>query len=437
MADARNAALVALEKCRRSQAWSDAILGTIMDREGLHGKERSFATILCYGVIQNRILLDYFIDTVSTVSFNHIEPKILDILRISAYQILFLDRVPVPVAVSEGVRLCKVCGAARASGFVNAVLRKLANDTPTLPDDNSPETLSIRFSHPLWLVQLYINRLGIDETTSLLRIQNSTTPITLQVNTLRTDTVSLYLELQDAGLSIERHPYLPDCLLLQRGGNIQKLSAFQNGLFYVQDAAAKMAVMAAAPRPGMKILDVCAAPGGKSFAAAILGEKVSILSCDIHENKLKRIHEGADRLGLYQISTAPFDARHFQQDFHERFDLVIADVPCSGLGVIRKKPDIRYKDPVDFSSFPEIQSTILKNVSRYVAPDGVLLYSTCTVRKEENEEVVSSFMADDERFESVDFELPYVGWSSLGMMQLWPHRHETDGFFIAKMRRRR
>ena len=140
---------------------------------------------------------------------------------------------------------------------------------------------------------------------------------------------------------------------------------------------------------------------------------------------------------MYQISTAPFDARHFQQDFHERFDLVIADVPCSGLGVLRKKPDIRYKDPVDFSSFPEIQSTILKNVSRYVAPDGVLLYSTCTVRKEENEEVVSSFMADDERFESVDFELPYVGWSSLGMMQLWPHRHETDGFFIAKMRRRR
>ena len=435
MADARNAALVALEKCRRADAWSDAVLGSVMDREGLDGRDRAFATVLCYGVLQNLLLLDHLIESVSSVPFRRIEPKVLDILRLSAYQILLLDRVPAAAAVSEGVRLCRSCGVPRAAGFVNAVLRKIAGGAAELPAGSSPEALSLRFSHPLWLVELYIARLGAEETEALLQIQNSAAPVTLQVNTLRTETAILCSDLQSAGLDAVPHPYLADCLLLQRGGNLRRLTAFRNGLFYVQDAAAKMAVIAADPKPGMKILDVCAAPGGKSFAAAILGKDVSILSCDIHENKLRRIREGSERLGITQITAAAYDARSFQPEMEAGFDLVIADVPCSGLGVIRKKPDIRYKDPADFSRFPEIQRAILQNVSRYVALGGILLYSTCTVRREENEDVVTAFLEGNAEFAAEGFELPHIGRVSNGMMQLWPHRHETDGFFIAKLRR--
>lgn len=240
-----------------------------------------------------------------------------------------------------------------------------------------------------------------------------------------------------SGVAAAPHPWLPGCLVLTGTGNLEALPAFQEGLFYVQDAAARLAVVAAAPAPGMRVLDACAAPGGKSFACAIAMEgKGEVVSCDIHPHKETLIRAGADRLGLSIITPATQDAKEYREDWREGFDLVLADVPCSGLGIIRKKPDIRYKDPAPLAGLPAVQQAILENVSRYVRPGGVLLYATCTLLRRENEAVVEAFLDRHHNFTPEALELPGpVGALPTGMATLWPHRHGTDGFFFAKMRK--
>lgn len=434
MGDARSAALLVLEKCRRAGAWSDAVLGSVMDAQKLSGRDRALAAAIAYGVMQNRMLLDHVIAARSTVDMRKIEPKILDLLRIGAYQLLLLDRIPASAAVDSAVQLCRNLGFGHASGFVNAVLRAIAREPDCFPTGQDAASLSLRWSHPQWLTELYLRMLGPEEAADLLRADNDPVPITLQTNLLRTDTETLLNRLLGQGLRCSWHPAVPDCLLLE-GGDVRRLPEYRNGDFYVQDAAARMAVMAAAPQPGQRILDVCAAPGGKTFAAAIASRDTEILACDLHENKLRRIRQGAERLGLERISLRALDARTYVPGYDGRFDLVIADVPCSGLGVIRKKPDIRYKDPKAFAALPPIQRAILENVSRYVKPGGTLLYSTCTILPEENSGVCEAFLAAHPEYVGEDFCLPDGTESRGGMLQLWPQRNGTDGFFIAKMRR--
>ncbi len=439
MPDARLAALTFLEKCRRADAWSDAVLGSVMDSAGLDGRDRGLCTAISYGVMQNRLLLDNAIAAFSAVKVNKLEPKVLDILRISAYQLLFMDRIPVSAAVNEGVKLTKKLGYSRASGLVNAVLRKISANRADLLDPkgrNKAESLSIKYSHPLELVKYFVGQLGEEEAEKLLKCHNESVPISIQVNTLKTTRESLMDRLAEKGIEATAHEFLPNSILLGSTGSVSALPGFAEGEFYVQDCAAFMSVMASEPKAGEKVLDVCSAPGGKSFAAAILGGgEVDIISCDIHENKLKRIRESAQRLGITKLNTLAADGRQFREEFAEAFDLVIADVPCSGLGVIRKKPDIRYKNTSDFEALPSIQLDILKNVSRYVKAGGRILFSTCTVRKEENKDVVEAFLSENECFATEDFSLPMVGASENGMLQLWPQHHGTDGFFIAKLRR--
>ena len=434
MADGRKAALVLLEKCRRSGAWSDAALGSVLDVEGLEGRERAFAAALCYGVLQNRLLLDHVIGQCATISLRKTEPKVLDILRITAYQLLFMDKVPAAAAVDSAVTLSKSLGFARASGFVNAVSRRVAEGAYEIPKGNDSAALSLRYSFPQWLTARLTAFLGAEEAEAFCRLSNEPTPITLQTNTLRTDTPTLLKALQAKGMAVEQHPFVPDCILLQNG-SVTAIPEFHKGHFYVQDAAAKLSVLATAPQKGQRILDVCAAPGGKSFAAAIVSGGAEITACDLHEKKLVRIQQGAERLGIDGITVRAIDARLPCPELDERFDLVIADVPCSGLGVIRKKPDIRYKDPAELGGLPDVQSAILRNVSRYVRPGGTLLYSTCTVLPEENADVCAAFLRDAPSFACDAFSLPGGIESSSGMLQLWPQRHGTDGFFIAKMKK--
>ena len=257
------------------------------------------------------------------------------------------------------------------------------------------------------------------------------------MNTLKTDIEKLLRSFSEKGIDASAHPQLSNCIFLGSTGAVSSLPGFSEGEFYVQDCAAYMAVLAAEPKAGERIIDVCSAPGGKSFVAGILSKgKADIISCDIHENKLKRIRESAARLGLDNIETLAADGREFRPEFEERFDLVIADVPCSGLGVIRKKPDIRFKDLSEFDALPKIQKAILENVSRYVKRGGRIIYSTCTVREEENRAIAETFLAENTDFAAEDFTLPGIGMSEKGMMQLWPQRHGTDGFFIAKFRRK-
>ena len=432
---ARGVALRVLTACEKQGAWSDGFLKKSLRSAGLDGRDAALATRLCFGVLQNRLLLDHYLGRLSTVKLEKMEPAVRNSLRLGAYQVLFLNRVPDHAAVSEAVDLARENSRnPRSAGLINGVLRSLVRQKDSL---ESPKDPAIRYSHPQWLAEAFHSRLGREEAELLMAADNGEPPTCAQVNTIRATTEDVAAALQAEGVEVTLHPWLPDCLLLSHTGSLEELTAFQKGLFYIQDAAARLAVLAAAPRPGIKVLDACAAPGGKSFAAAIaMGGQGSVLSCDIHPHKIELIRAGAKRLGLDCISAELLDGKSCKDEFLDGFDLVIADVPCSGLGIIRKKPDIRYKDPKPLEGLPRVQSAILDNVARYVRPGGALLYATCTLLERENEDVVRSFLGKRKDFTLERAEVPgdFEG-ADTGMVTCWPHRHNTDGFFFAKLRR--
>jgi 16S rRNA (cytosine967-C5)-methyltransferase len=434
----REAALKALAAARKNGAWSDIYLDHLARSGVLSGKEVRLAYRICLGVLQNRTLCIYVIDRVSSVPFRKMQPLVADVLLVSVYQLLFMDRIPSHAAVSEGVELCKKYNGTRAAGLVNAVLRRVAEQGVELLQVQAQgvQRLSLLYSHPLWLVDLYTKRLGLEGCEALLSASNTPCCTDLQVNTLKTDATAELDALLAEHVAVSAHPWLRNCLCAEDIGNIAELSAFKNGHIYVQDAAARLAVCAADLKPGMMVIDGCAAPGGKSFAAAIdMKDQGHIISCDLHAKKLPQIVSGAARLGIKCIETCAVDGRTPVSEWTQKADAVLADVPCSGLGVIRKKPDIRWKDPKPLEALPAIQLAILKNLSAYVKPGGTLLYSTCTVLQRENEDVVLAFLKTAP-FDLQPFVLPGGFQAPDGMITLWPHIHGTDGFFICRMRRR-
>ncbi|OUQ59398.1 16S rRNA (cytosine(967)-C(5))-methyltransferase [Flavonifractor sp. An112] len=434
---AREAALRALVACEQQGAWSDGFLKKILRTAGLDSRDAALTTRLCFGVLQNRLLLDYYLGKLSTVKLEKMEPAVRNALRLGAYQVLFLDRVPDHAAVSEAVDLArKGSKNPRSAGLVNGVLRSLVRQKDSL---EPPEDPAVRYSHPQWLADLFTRRLGREEAAALMAANNGEPPTCAQVNTTKATVEEVTDSLRAEGVEVQPHPWLPNCLLLSHTGSLEELAAFREGLFYIQDAAAKLAVLAADPREGMDVLDACAAPGGKSFAAAIaMWGEGKVVSCDIYPHKMDLIQAGAKRLGLDCITAEVLDGRECKEEFLDGFDLVLADVPCSGLGIIRKKPDIRYKDPKPLEGLPRVQKAILDNVCRYVRPGGVLLYATCTLLERENEDVVRAFLDKHKDFTLERFQVPgdFEG-AREGMVTCWPHRHGTDGFFFAKLRRMR
>lgn len=432
---ARRVALDCLVACERQGAWSDGYLPRAIREAGLDSRDAGLCTQLAFGVQQNLLLLDWYLEQFSTIPVDKLESAIRSDLRLGLYQLLFLDRVPAHAAVSEAVALAKTCSRnPRAAALVNAVLRSAQRAKEEgLP---RPDSLSVRYSHPQWLVEEFERILPQTELEALLGADNAPAATCVQVNTCRFTTREVLAALQMEGIEAQVHPWLPDCLLLQGTGDLERCESFRSGMFYVQDAAARLAVLTAGAQGGMQVLDACAAPGGKSFAAAVaMGDRGEIRSYDIHPKKSKLIQAGAERLRLCSISAGVMDAKTFNQDLEGQFDLVMADVPCSGLGIIRKKPDIRYKDPEALKGLPQVQKDILENVARYVRPGGVLLYATCTLLPRENGEVVEAFLAKEKRFTLESFTLPGPIGTAPGMLTLWPHRHGTDGFFMAKLRR--
>ena len=433
---AREVALRALVACEKQGAWSDGFLKKTLKTAGLDSRDAALATRLCFGVLQNQLLLDHYLGKLSTVRLEKMEPAVRNSLRLGAYQVLFLDRVPDHAAVSEAVDLArKGSKNPRSAGLVNGVLRALARQKDSLEPPTDP---AVRYSHPQWLADLFTRRLGREEATALMAANNGEPPTCAQVNTIRATVEEVTDSLRAEGVEVQPHPWLPNCLLLSHTGSLEELTAFREGLFYIQDAAAKLAVLAAGPRAGRDVLDACAAPGGKSFACAIaMEDRGGVFSCDIHSHKMALIDAGARRLGLTCIHAAVQDAKARREGWTEGFDLVLADVPCSGLGIIRKKPDIRYKDPAPLKGLPAVQGDILDNISGYVKPGGVLLYSTCTLLERENGAVVDRFLAAHPEYAPEPFVLPGpAGEVPEGRLTLWPHIHDTDGFFIAKLRRR-
>lgn len=435
----RKTALRVLIACRTKGAWADAALKAQIARDGLSGPDAALCSRMVYGVLQNQLLLDFYLGAYCSQPIDHLQSPLSDILRLGAYQILFLDKIPDSAAVNESVNLAKLFKRGQAAGLVNAVLRKIAqhkNDLPAIPDRDPERYLSIQYSHPKWLVKRLMPLLGREETEAFLAANNGIAPLTVQVNPLRTTQAALLEELTVCGVQAVPHAWVPDCLELSGTGDLTALKSFQNGKFLVQDPAARLVSLIADVRPGQKVLDVCAAPGGKSFSCAFaMGNKGRILSCDLHENKLKRVRDGAERLGITCVETTAADGRIFQPEWEEAFDTVLVDAPCSGLGIIRKKPDTRYKKLDDLFALPVIQAAILENAARYVRPGGTLVYSTCTILPTENEEVTAAFLAEHPGFSMDPFSLPQSVGETQGRLTLWPQRHGTDGFYICRMTR--
>ncbi len=440
MPNARETALRTLLACQRQGAWSDGYLKRAVREDGLDRRDAAFCTRLCFGVLQNQLLLDWYVARFSSIRPEKLERAVLIDLRMALYQLMMMDRVPERAAVDEAVSLARrYAKNPRAAGMVNAILRAYLRGRDALPQpagESWGETMSLRYSHPQWLVEEFCARLGERETEALLA-ENNGQPLTeAQVNTLWATVEQVEGSLAAQGVETQRHPWLPGCLLLRGTGDLERLEAWKKGWIYIQDAAAKLAALAVDAKPGERLLDCCAAPGGKSFALDIqMEDRGEVLSCDIHSHKIKLIEAGRDRLGLSAIRPLLQNAAKRREEWTGGFDRVLVDAPCSGFGIIRKKPDIRYKDPGPLSGLPEAQYAVLKNSAEYVRPGGVLVYSTCTLLRRENEGVVERFLAARPEFVPEGFELPGLGRTE-GTITLWPHRQGTDGFFIAKMRKR-
>ena len=435
---ARETALNALIACRKDAAWSNGVLKEYILRDRLDRRDAALAARLCYGVLQNRNKLDFYLKQLLTGKLKDLHPVVHDILHLGLYQIYELDKVPDNAAVSESVDLAKkYCKKQRfAPGLVNGVLRNAVKTKGTLKE---PASLEDQYSHPWELIKLLRDYVGKDRIEMMLRANNEAPQTVIQVNTLKITAEDLQKRLEEEQVSAAPHAWMPDSLVLGSTGDLEKLPSFREGLFYVQDPAAKLSVLCAElPEENIRLLDCCAAPGGKSFASAIaMGGKGSITSCDVHEHKVPLIQKGAARLGIDNLQACQQDASQNVSEWNESFDAVIADVPCSGYGIIRKKPDIRYKNPADMADLPELQLAILKNQARYVKPGGLLMYSTCTLVRAENEGIVEAFLREHTDYYLEPLPLPAVfPKNDSGMLALVPGEYDTDGFFIARMRRK-
>ena len=434
---ARETALEVLIACRKQAAWSNGVLKDYIVRHQLDRRDAALASRLCYGVLQNRNKLDFYLKQLLTGKVKDLHPAVRDILHLGLYQIYEMDKIPDNAAVNESVTLAKkYCKKQRfAPGLVNAVLRNAVRTKGTLKE---PTSLEDRYSHPKELIDLLRKDLGKERLEKMLMANNAQPATVVQVNTLRTTAEALITRLAGEDVQAQPHDWMQDCLVLSGTGNLEKLSAFQEGLFYVQDPAAKLSVLCAQIPADSNLLDCCAAPGGKSFAAAMVMEgKGSITSCDIHQHKTLLIRNGAQRLGLENIQVKQQDATKKNPQWQEAMDVVLADVPCSGYGIIRKKPDIRYKNPETMQELPMLQLQILRNQAEYVKLGGTLLYSTCTVLRRENENVVKAFLEERPDFYLEPLQLPEnFPENRDGMLTLVPGEYDTDGFFIAKLRRR-
>ena len=432
---ARETALNVLIACRKEGGWSNSVLKTYTARDRLDRREAALASHLCYGVLQNRLKLDFYLQQLLTGKVRDLHPAVRDILHLGLYQMRMMDKIPQSAAVNEAVALTKkYCKKNRsAPALVNAVLRRAATETLA-----EPKSYVEQYSHPQALVDMLKSYVGKDRLENMLRANNEIAPMTVQVNTLKTTAAALMSALEAEGVTVQSHSWLADCLVLSGTGSLESLQAFRDGLFYVQDPAAKLSVLCAEIPENARVLDCCAAPGGKSFAAAIaMGGTGAVTSCDIHEHKIPLIQKGAQRLGIENLTALCQDGAVYHPAWQEAMDVVIADVPCSGYGIIRKKPDIRYKDPATMQQLPELQLQILENQSRYVKPGGVLLYSTCTLVRAENEGVVERFLTAHDDFALEALPLPAVfPKNESGMLALIPGQYDTDGFFIARLRKK-
>ena len=409
----------------------------------LDPRDRGFITEIVYGSVKNRGKLDYVLNQFASTKVNKMDKWTRNLLRLSLYQILFLDKVPDSAAVNEAVKLAKHYG--HVDKFVNAVLRNILRgmDAIQWPDKakDPVQYLMVQYSFPQWMVERFIRQYGLEDAERLCDWYNQPAAMWIRTNTLKTTRAELKQILEKEGLTVSESRHTPEGLKIENAVNLHKLKSFQQGLFTVQDESSMLVALAAEPAPGQRVLDVCSAPGGKTtHMAQLMKNKGNIYACDIHKHRLDLIAENCKRLGISNVELVQQDGTKLTKRWQEPFDVVLCDVPCSGLGVLGRRADARWaKESEDIAGLCKIQKKILEEAAQLVVPGGTLIYSTCTIAPEENQEMVESFIREHPEYE-LDETLTDcwldVDKEETGYVQFLPFIDDMDGFFIARMMRR-
>lgn len=432
MGNPRQVAYKALLKIEKDEAFSNLALDGVLSKSELDTRDKSFVSNLFYGVIERKLTLDYNLSLYLTKPIKKLKADVLTIMRMGAYQVLFMDKVPNSACVNESIKLSKSSGCGYASALINAVLRKICDNGLVLPNgEDFTKYISVKYSCQQWLVEKWLNEYGKEDTIAFLESSLRTSDIYIRVNTVKTDAESLISQLNDEGAQAEK-TYNENTLKIKlKGKDVATLESFKLGLFHVQDMASQLCAKALMAEENDTVFDLCSAPGGKAYTVCeMMNNKGKVYCFDIYENRVSLILKGAKRLGLTAIKGAVGDASVYNEKLGLA-DRILCDVPCSGLGIIGRKPEIKYKSEEEISSLHEIQLSIINNASRYLKVGGRLVYSTCTLSKDENEEVCKSFLAQNSNFKP-------VGVFDDGdecMKTLMPHKNESDGFFIACFKR--
>ena len=442
MTNSRKIVFEALIKIEEG-GYSNIVISNALDKNELSDRDRAFSSALFYGVLERAITLDKIISEFSTQKASKLSVYVKTALRMGIYQLVFMDKIPDSAAVNESVNLVKRTKASRYSGFVNGVLRNISRtDKKKLLDfsfvQQTDKRLSFEYSVPDWMAGLFVRNYGESFTRDMLCAFNGRNSTVLRVNTLKIRPEDFVNELINNGISAEISDICKTAVIVEGSGAVDRIYGYNEGLFHVQDTASQLCCEALGVKPGMRLLDICAAPGGKSFTLAEnLKNDGEILSLDLHESKLPLITGGARRLGITCIKTFRNDATVFNGELG-LFDAVLCDAPCSGLGIIAKKPEIRYKNVAILDFLSDMQYVILCNASRYVKRGGRLVYSTCTLNPEENERTAERFLSENREFKPVEI-LPHIKRAfktADNMLTLFPNIHDTDGFFISAFERK-
>lgn len=434
MANARQVAFEALLKTEKNNAYSNIALDVILSKARLDTRDKAFVSALFYGAIERKLTIDYQLSRYLSKPLKKLKTEVLVILELGAYQILFMDKVPDSAAVNESVTLAKKNGYTFASGLINAVLRKVAANGIVLPDEkNLIAHLSIRYSCPEEYIALWLKELGRDNTVGLLESTLGSAEINIRVNTTVINCDSLIEFLKNEGVTAEKTDLENALSLSLDGKDIETLESFKKGYFHVQDLSCQLCAKALGAKAGDRVFDMCSAPGGKAFTVAqYMNDSGEVLCFDLHQSRVDLIKGGAERLLLKSVKAQVGNASEYDGKLGYA-DAVLCDVPCSGLGIIRRKPEIKYKSLDSLKELPDIQYKILQNASQYVKSGGTLLYSTCTVLKRENEYVCRKFLNNNPEFESIA-ALPEI--TDDKFITLLPHKNGGDGFFIAVFKRK-
>jgi 16S rRNA (cytosine967-C5)-methyltransferase len=443
--DPREQAAQILQRVLHEDAYASRLVDHILDQKGWDARDQALLTELVYGILRNLLYLDHALNRFAKKGIDSIEPIILQHLRVAAYQLLFLDRIPAHAILHQAVNSVEALRGQRVAGFANALLRRLQEHKEQIhPPDPLLDLagfLAIRHSHPRWLVERYLDTLGQERTQERLRLHNQAPPLTLRVHTPWGSRDDLFALLEAEGIEAEATAFSPDGIRITKpaGRQIQALLAKEPRAFVIQDEAAQCIARWLVPEDAQAILDACAAPGGKTTHLAALAPHAQIIAMDRHPQKLRLIEQACQRLAISNVRTQAADLTK-PLDPSKQFDRILCDAPCSGLGTLRKNPEIRYRrQPEDLLRFAQTQSAILKQLAPLLKPDGLLIYAVCTDTTEESEGVIDTFLQEHPEFSLDSAPSPYPAWSALlprpSILSTSPEAHQMDGFFAARLRK--